>query len=317
MPHAEEFKHIQAKPLHPTFGAEVSGVDFSQPVPDDVFQELWQAVNKYGVIVFRHAKLNDELHIQFSKRLGDLDDCSPHVQAGRPFRMKYVELFDVGNIELDGSLVKPGSHRWYYGQGNSLFHCDSSFNPRRAGLSLLRAHEIPPPGQGGNTDFADLRAAYDDLPADLKKQLEANDFVCAHSLMHSRRKAAPEFFKDLDPQKGYFSRHKILQKHERSGRPVIYVGNHMHHIEGLPEKEGTELINRLLEHACQDKYILSVEWQNPGDLVLWDNTAVMHRAHGGAYEGKFRRDMRRTTVHDNSSYAWGLNDKSAPRVGLP
>jgi alpha-ketoglutarate-dependent 2,4-dichlorophenoxyacetate dioxygenase len=91
----------------------------------------------------------------------------------------------------------------------------------------------------------------------------------------------------------------------------------MHHIEGIPEKDSTELINRLLDHTCQDKYVLSVEWQSPGDLVLWDNTAVMHRAHGGSYEGKFRRDMRRTTVHDDSSYAWGLNEKTSMRVGLP
>ncbi|RFU27383.1 hypothetical protein B7463_g8958, partial [Scytalidium lignicola] len=317
MPHAEEFKHIKVNPLHPTFGAEVTGVDFSQQLPEEVFEEVRAAATKYGVLVFRHAKLNDELHVQFSERLGDLDDVTPHIQAGRPFRFKYKELFDVGNIEEDGSLVKPGSHRWYYGKGNNLFHCDSSFNPRRAGFSLLRAHEIPPPGQGGNTDFADLRAACDDLPADLMKQVEENDWVCAHSLLHSRRKAAPEFFSHLDPQKGYFSRHKILQVHERSGRPVIYVGNHMHHIEGLPEKESTELIERLLAHTSQDKYILSVEWQNPGDLVLWDNTAVMHRAHGGSYEGKYRRDMRRTTVHDDSSYAWGLNEKTEMRVGLP
>ncbi|KIW80197.1 hypothetical protein AYO21_01123 [Fonsecaea monophora] len=319
MPHAVEFNLIEVKELHPTFGAEVSGVDFSRPVPEDVFQELWKAVNKYGVLVFRHAKLNDELHIQFSERLGELDDVLPHIQAGRPFRFKHKELFDVGNIEEDNSLVKPGSHRWYYGKGNNLFHHDSSFNPRRAGLSLLRAHEIPPPGQGlgGNTDFADCRAAYDDLPEDLKKQLDENDYVVCHSLLHSRRKAAPEYFTDVNPDKGYYSRHKIVQTHERSGRKTLYIGNHMHHVEGLPEKESTELINRILEHACQDKYVLSVEWQNPGDLILWDNTSVMHRAHGGAYEGKYRRDMRRTTVHDDSSYAWGLNEKTSMRVGLP
>lgn len=91
----------------------------------------------------------------------------------------------------------------------------------------------------------------------------------------------------------------------------------MYRIEGLPERDSTELISKLLDHTCQDKYVLSVEWQNPGDLVLWDNTAVMHRAHGGPYEGKYRRDMRRTTVHDDSSYAWGLNEKTSLRVGLP
>jgi alpha-ketoglutarate-dependent 2,4-dichlorophenoxyacetate dioxygenase len=106
-----------------------------------------------------------------------------------------------------------------------------------------------------------LRAAYDDLNADLKKRLEDNEYIC--------------------------------------------------------DEDSAELINMLLDHTYQDKYVLAVEWQNPGDLVLWDNTAVMHRAHGRSYEGKFRRDMRRTTVHDDSSYAWGLNEKTSMRVGLP
>jgi len=97
----------------------------------------------------------------------------------------------------------------------------------------------------------------------------------------------------------------------------MYIANHMHHIEGLSDEESKEMIEKLLAFATQDKYVISVEWENEGDLVVWDNTAVMHRAHGGEYEGKFRRDMRRATVHDNSVHAWGLNEKSEFRMGLP
>lgn len=212
-------------------------------------------------------------------------------------------------------------------QGNSIFHVDSSFNPRRAGFSLLRAHTLPPPGHGGNTDFADTRTAFDDLPADLRQHLEEHDYIAAHSLMHSRKKAAgpaSEWLKDTDPEKFPFGRHKILQVHETSGRGNLYVANHMHHLEypgpdrkRVPEAEGTELIEKLLAHCSQDKYVLSVEWQNEGDLVVWDNTCVMHKAGGGTFMEKYARDMRRCTVHDGSGQAWGLNEKTTERMGLP
>ena len=170
---------------------------------------------------------------------------------------------------------------------------------------------------GGNTDFADTRTAFADLPPDLKKQLEDNDYVANHSLWHSRKRASPEFFKDVVPEDYPMSRHKLIQRHERSGRMNMYIANHMHHIEGLSDEESKEMIETLLAFATQDKYVISVEWENEGDLLIWDNTAVMHRAHGGTYEGKYKRDMRRTTVHDDSTHAWGLNEKSDFRMGLP
>lgn len=191
---------------------------------------------------------------------------------------------------------------------------------------MLRAHSLPPPGSGGNTDFADTRAAFDELPADLMQHLEEQDYVAAHSLMHSRKKAAPdsEWLRDIDPEKFPFGRHKILQVHEASGRGNLYVANHIHHLEypgparrRVPEVGGTELIERLLAHCSQDKYVLSVPWQEEGDVVVWDNTCVMHKAGDGTFMGKYARDMRRCTVHDGSSQAWGLNDKNTERAGLP
>lgn len=205
-----------------------------------------------------------------------------------------------------------------------MFHVDSAFNPRRAGYSLLRAHELPPPGYGGNTDFADTRTAYDELPAALKAKLTETDYIGAHSLWHSRRKACPdsEFLRDIDPEEYPFGRHRIVQLHEPSGRTNLYIANHLHHLEyvdgtRVPEPESTELIEALLKHATQPKYILGVDWREPGDLVCWDNTAVMHRAGEFKGMGKFKRDMRRTTVHDGSSAAWGLNERTTERMGLP
>lgn len=158
----------------------------------------------------------------------------------------------------------------------------------------------------------------------------------ANSLWHSRKKACPEseHLRDIEPEDHPFGRHKIVQRHEGSGRTNLYIANHLHHLEVLadpdasraepeerfrrvPEAESTELIEMLLRHATQERYVLSVEWKEVGDLVIWDNTAVMHRAGKGTFMGRYKRDMRRTTVHDGSSTAWGENERSDKRMGMP
>ena len=170
---------------------------------------------------------------------------------------------------------------------------------------------------GGATEFADTRTAFDELPVDLKDQLLSKNYIAAHSMHHSRKLASPEYFADLNPLDYGMGRHKLVQRHEASGRMDLYIAAHVHHIEGLADGESSELIDRLFKHATRKKYVAEVEWKQPGDLVIWDNTCVMHRAVGGAFMRKFKRDMRRATVHDASSEAWGLNEKSDVRQGLP
>lgn len=171
---------------------------------------------------------------------------------------------------------------------------------------------LPPPGNGGNTDFADSRTAFDTLPSSLQTELLEKDYIGAHSLHHSRKCGSPLFFKDLNPEDHKMHLHHILQRHEPSGRMNLYIGKHLHHLEEsfgpLPSNESDKLRDTLMQWATRSDNTVSVEWKHPGDLIIWDNTAVMHRAAGGAYEGKFARDLRRTTVHDGSSTAWGLNE---------
>lgn len=112
-------------------------------------------------------------------------------------------------------------------------------------------------------------------------------------------------------------RHRLVQTHEASGRETLYLATHIHHIEGVDSEVSAALVERLMAHATQERYVLRVGWENVGDLVLWDNTSVMHRAVGGRFEGVHRRDMRRATVHDGSKTAWGLNERSDIRQGLP
>lgn len=247
-------------------------------------------------------------------------------------RYDFYELFDAGNVDENGKVLGPDSPRAQYNkvrnehfdnyyletrpnsQGNGLFHVDSSFNPRRASYSILRAVVLPPPQTGGNTDFADTRTAIAELPEDICLRLIKNDYVVAHSLHHSRKVAAPEFFKDLDPAAFSMAKHRLVQLHEPSGRTNLYIAAHAHHIEGIPREESDALLKTLMEHATQERYTFSVPWKDPGDVIVWDNTAVMHRA--GAFAGGYPRDMRRTTVHDSSSQAWGLNVKETPAQGF-
>ncbi|KAL1886697.1 hypothetical protein Plec18167_000631 [Paecilomyces lecythidis] len=308
------FRGFQVTELHPTFGAEISGLDFSQPIPDETFQDLLAAITKYGFCVFRKTGLDDAGHVEFSRRFGELDDVKRYMQNGRKLRYEFYELFDAGNVDENGQTVDPASPRAQYNKGNGLYHVDSSFNPRRASYSILRAVVLPPPQTGGNTDFADTRTAFAELPEDMRQMLIKNDYVVAHSLHHSRKVAAPEFFKDLDPTAFDMTRHRLVQLHERSGRMNLYTAAHAHHIEGLPQRESDELLKTLMEHATQDKYTISIPWKDPGDMILWDNTAVMHRA--GEFAGGYPRDMRRTTVHDSSSQAWGLNAKETLAQGF-
>jgi len=308
------FKTLSIKELHPTFGAEVSGVDFSQNIPDDVFEEILKAMAQYGVCVFRSTGLDDTGHVDFSRRFGELDDIRPYLTPGRKLRYQHLEIFDAGNIDDNGNVHEPDSPRAQYNKGNGLFHVDSSFNPRRASYSILRAVVLPPPEAGGNTDFTDTRAAFADLPEDLKESLIKENYVVAHSLHHSRKTAAPEFFKDVDPTSFKMNKHYLIQQHETSGRMNLYIAAHAHHIEGLSAEESSQLLKQLMDHATQEKYQMSLQWRNVGDLVIWDNTAVMHRA--GKMTGRFPRDMRRTTVHDDSSQAWGQNQEGEKNPGF-
>jgi alpha-ketoglutarate-dependent 2,4-dichlorophenoxyacetate dioxygenase len=170
---------------------------------------------------------------------------------------------------------------------------------------------------GGQTEFVDTRQAWDTLPDRLKQKLLARDHVANHSMFHSKKLAAPDHFADVDVEALGFGRHRLVQKHEPSGRTSIYLAAHIHHLDDMPREESELLVKELMDHATEAENVLQVEWENVGDLVIWDNTCLMHRAVGGDFVNKYRRDMRRVTVHDMSSSAWGLNERSDKRQGLP
>ncbi|EXJ90163.1 hypothetical protein A1O3_03232 [Capronia epimyces CBS 606.96] len=299
---------FQVKQVHPTFACEIQGLDLSQGITDDQFNQVRDLVHEYGVVVIRKANFPDDLaHIEFSKRFGDIEKSKYRSAHMRP--LPYPEIFDISNLDENGEVVTHSNERRTTAiRGNALWHADGSFNPRRTYISCLRAVELPPKSTGGHTEYADARQAYDDLPEETKAKIK--DLVAIHSFYHNRKTANPDspLFKDIEVLDMPVSRHKLVTNHEPSGRHMLYVTSYAHSIEGMPLEEGQKLLKELADHCKQEKYVFQHHWESPGDVAVWDNTAVLHRATTGAYEGKYRRDMRRTCINDSGPEAYGLND---------
>lgn len=297
---------IVITPLHHTFVAEVGGVDFTKPVPSEVIQELQTAIDKYGVLVFRRANLDDESHVAFAQSFGELEP-TPAAKMGFKLRLPNPYIGDLANVDHENKLItRENTLSMLSSKGNETWHADMQYHPRRCKYSTLRAVELPPEGTGGETLYADSRTAYEDLSEEMKENIE--NIVVHCSLLQNRRAGAPELYKGVDPFEWPTSRWKLVYLHDGSGRKNLYVTSYNYCIEGKTPEESKPLLDALLTHASQPKYVHTVFWDNPGDMVMWDNTAVLHRATDGSqYRGKFRRDVRRTSCYDSGPSAWGEN----------
>jgi alpha-ketoglutarate-dependent 2,4-dichlorophenoxyacetate dioxygenase len=279
---------LSFRPQGPSFLAEVTGVDFSHPIDSGTLREILDAMDTYAVCVFRNTGLTDESHIAFSYLFGKLEFAPSLFGKGK--RFNYPELFDAGNLDANGNILADDRRR-LYNKGNALWHTDSSFNPHRSAYSLLLAHEVPP--AGGDTEFADMRAAYDALPIEMKERIES--LTAEHWLWHSRMLAGYPEPTEEERRAKPPARHKLVQIHPGSGRKTLYIAAHASHIVDLPLEEGCTLINDLMTFATQPRFVRAVAWRQPGDLVIWDNRCTMHRATSFE-DTRYRRDMRRTTV---------------------
>lgn len=261
---------LSFEPLHPTFGAECSGVDFSEPLTGETIAEIRAGMAKYGVLVFRSTGMDDYRQEAFARHFGEPDTSTVNPTSANSHRLApHTELTDAGNIDRNGNLVSKSSLRYQISLGNGHFHVDCSYNARRAGYSILRAHQLPPQGTCGGTAFADTRAAYHELDTETKQDIE--NIVLWHSILYGRQSAAPkcELLNMLDAEDLPMSRHKLVQLHEPSGRMNLYIASHAYNIQGKTKAESQPLIQRLLKHASQDKYVFTVEWQNNGDVAMW------------------------------------------------
>jgi alpha-ketoglutarate-dependent 2,4-dichlorophenoxyacetate dioxygenase len=201
------------------------------------------------------------------------------------------EIVDVSNFDPDGKPLLAGDPKRAFNDANQLWHTDGSFNDTPSVASLLSGREIPP--AGGNTEFADMCAAYDALPDEKKRRLDG--LVCVHNLLHSRRKAGLEAIDSMLIAPRPPVRQVLVRTHPATGRKSLYLASHIERIEGLSQADGEALIAELMEWATRPEFVYSHVW-SPKDLVMWDNRRTMHRAR--PFEGfeTHRRIMHRTTV---------------------
>jgi alpha-ketoglutarate-dependent 2,4-dichlorophenoxyacetate dioxygenase len=281
---------LKVTPILPRFGAECSGLDLTKPLTADEVKQVTDAMDTWGITVWRNTGMNDDQHVEFSRNFGYLERVPR--REGVRFRLPHRELFDASNLNVDGEITQDEA-AIQYRKGDRLWHTDSAFMEKRTSYSLLLAHEVPP--EGGQTSFADTRSAYEDLSQELKDFLE--DKVGVNSLWWSRRLAGADIA-DEEIEERPTARHPLVHVHKGSGRKALFIAAHTMDVEGMPKEEGRALIRQLIEHATQPQYVFSVSW-HVGDMVIWDNLCSMHR--GGEYDyGRYKRDMRRTTVREGT-----------------
>ncbi len=269
------------------FVARVSGIDLSKPLDDGGFAQVRDAFNHYAVLVFPEQRISDDQQIAFSERFGPLEVS---IRKDRPRRIDNPRVSDISNVDERDRVVDPGDERAIYNAGNRLWHSDSSFKRVPAMASLLSGREVPP--EGGETEYADLRAAWDALAAERKAGLDG--LVVEHSFVYSRGLIGYDQFTDAERAAIPPVPQALVRTHPATGRKALYVGSHASHVIGRPVEESRALLLELLDFATQPQFVYSHAWRQH-DLVIWDNRCVLHRGRPWD-ERRYRRVMHRTTV---------------------
>jgi alpha-ketoglutarate-dependent 2,4-dichlorophenoxyacetate dioxygenase len=271
--------------LTPHFAARIEGVDGGRPLDDATWAQVRAAFEAHSVLVFPRFPRDDEAQIAFSRRFGGLEVTrSMNPTAGTPFARQ-------SNLDITtGEVIPPDDRRMVYQVANMLWHSDSSFKPVPALCSLLSARIVPP--EGGATEFASGRAAYPSLPDAWKRRAETA--VAVHDFAWSRDQVRPGFFTDNERAEYPPVRHPIVRTNPVNGLRALFLGAHASHVEGLPVEEGRAFLRALQAHVTQPAFCYRHEWQE-GDLVVWDNRCLLHRAT--PYDSiRYKRLMQRTTV---------------------
>ena len=280
-------------PASPTFIGEVSGIDLSRKLTDQEVNAIHAAMDHFGVLIFHDQHLDDEQQISFSRQLGMLEEATGDIMSVKDRRIG-MALNDISNLDKNGELLPRDDRRRLFGLGNMLWHSDSSFKEVPAKYSMLSARKIP--ASGGNTEFADMRAAYDALDEETKA--EVHDLICLHSQIYSRGVLGFDDFTDEERAKWAPVRQRLVRRHPSTGRLSLYLASHAGGIEGWPMPEARSFLRDLNEHATQRQFVYAHVWR-PWDLVMWDNRVTMHRAR--RYDPTEVRDLRRTTLTNEVS----------------
>jgi alpha-ketoglutarate-dependent 2,4-dichlorophenoxyacetate dioxygenase len=275
--------------IHPHFVGEVTGVDLRQPLTPQEAADIEAGMDKYALLIFHGQDITDDQQAAFARNFGEREDArGGNVTRKEEYRLN-SGLNDVSNLGKDGKPL-PRDHRTHlFNLGNCLWHSDSSFRAIPAKFSLLSARVVNP--KGGNTEFADMRAAYDALDGETKAEIE--DLICEHSLMYSRGSLGFVDYSEEEKQLFKPVLQRLVRTHPVHGRKSLYLSSHAGKVIGMSLPEGRLLLRDLTEHATQGEFVYVHRW-TVHDLVMWDNRQTMHRVR--RYDQSQPRDMRRATV---------------------
>lgn len=280
---------INIRQVGPCFAGEVSGIDLTQPLTEAEINAIHDGMDEYAVLIFHDQKFTDDQQLAFSRSLGELEEAvGTSLRAANEYRLP-TTFADVSNLDQNNKPFAYDDRRRLFAIGNRLWHSDSSFKTVPAKYSILHARSIP--SKGGNTEFADMRAAYESFDDETKELIE--DLVCEHSQMYSRRLLGFTDFSEEEQSRFKPVRQSLVRRHPSTGRKSVYLSSHAGDILGWPRPEALSLLRDLTELATQREFVHSHEWRQY-DLVIWDNRRTMHRAR--PFPSDEARDMRRNTL---------------------
>ena len=278
----------------PFFAGVASGLDITRKLTRDQAAEIEKGMDQFGVLVFHDQRFTDETQIAFSRNFGELEVATTHTVRDTQAARLGTHINDISNLDNDSNVLARDDRRRLFSLGTRLWHSDSSFKDIPSKYSLLSARIIP--SKGGNTEFADMRAAYDALDDETKAECE--NLVCEHSQLFSREQIGFSNFTDDERRRFAPAKQRLVRTHPSSGRKSLFLASHAGTIVGWPMPEARMFLRELTEHATQRQFVYAHEWK-VFDLVIWDNQATMHR--GRRFDPTEPRDMHRTTVAGKQS----------------
>ena len=283
--------------LGPSLAARVTGLDLTRPLGAEHITAIEAGMDQHAVLVFPRQEITDEQQMAFTEYFGELESTAGGNVSKQDEARLHEKIADVSNLDQHGKPLAHDDRRRMFNLGNQLWHSDSSFRATPAKYSILSGRVVST--SGGNTEFADMRSAYDALDEATKRDVE--ELVCEHSLLYSRGALG---FDELTPdERALFApvRQRLVRTHPKTGRKSLYLSSHAGSIVGWPVPEARAFLRDLTEHATQARFVYVHRWQ-PFDLVMWDNRQTMHRVR--RFDAAQVRDMRRTTVAgDGPTYA--------------
>jgi alpha-ketoglutarate-dependent 2,4-dichlorophenoxyacetate dioxygenase len=288
---------MEIRPLRPDFAAEIAGIDLSRDIDAAAVRSIWDAIDRYAVLVLREQRLSDAQLHDFAARFGALEIGRAAARGG-PRRLAIPQIGDISNLDLHGNVRALDDRRRLDSLGNRLWHTDASYMPVPVVLGMLHAVAVPPASAlgSGETEFADMRAAYDALPA--ATQAAIDGLTIEHDVFWSRAQIGFTEFPPGEREQYPPSPQRLVRLHPGSKRKTLYLSAHASHVIGWPVAYGRLLLLDLTTHATQPMFVYRHDWR-VGDLVIWDNRCTMHR--GRPHDEHQPRDLRRATTLDTGS----------------